>query len=476
MMCTMHSKRVFVHTFGCQMNVYDSGRIAGSLAPLGYQPTDRLSNADLVVVNTCAIRDKAQQKVYSLLGRLSEHKHQRPEVIIAVGGCVAQQQGRALLDRFPAVDLVFGTRAVGRLPDLVRQVQQHGSRLVDTGERAAPEDRGRWRGEQAPLPGVSAFVTVMEGCDNHCTYCVVPYVRGAERSRLPEEILAEVQALIRRGVREVTLLGQNVNSYGLKEGLCSFAELLAQVSRVEEISRLRFTTSHPKDLSEQLMAAFRDLTALCAHIHLPVQSGSDAILRRMNRRYRRDDYLARVDRLRFYRPDIAITTDIIVGFPGESDEDFRQTLDLVSTVGFDSLFAFTYSDRPQAPAARLDGKLSEREKRDRLAALLQVQDAITLDKHRRLVGTCRQILVDGPSRRSLTSAGRSAPGQWSGRTGTNRIVHFDPAAVPSALPAPRPGQLIRVEIVEAFAHSLRGVPVATGGAAQGGKGDRRHAA
>lgn len=448
------TKYLYINTIGCQMNVYDSDRIAGLLHPLGYRRTDTLDQADLVVVNTCAIREKAEQKAFSFLGRLAELKRKRPEMIIAVGGCVAQQEGRQILKRAPYLDLVFGTGAVGRLPQMVTRVESRRCRIVDV-EMSAEIDEFEYPGKASEEGAISRFVTIMQGCDNFCTYCVVPYVRGREMSRRPEEIVHEIEALVRTGVREVTLLGQNVNSYGKKEGWCSFSELLAQINAVSGLGRIRFTTSHPKDLSEELMAAFRDLDKLCNHIHLPVQSGSDAVLDRMNRRYTRDTYLRKVEQLRQYRPDIAVTSDIIVGFPGEGRGDFEATLDLIRTVEYDSLFAFKYSDRPNAPAARFSAAVSEAEKSDRLRKVLDLQESYTLRKHRALIGTTARVLVDGPSKRQ-ENGGAGEWVQWSGRATDNKIVNFTASNESLSSPPDLTGRQVRVDIEDAFLHSLGG--------------------
>lgn len=469
------------------MNVYDSERIVELLKPMGYRPSDTLADADLVVLNTCAIREKAAQKAFSFLGRLADLKRQNPGMIIAVGGCVAQQEGRAILKRVPLLDIVFGTQAVGRLPGMIQRVASRRCRIVDVEmtpdiEEFEIPEAGRERGS------VSRFVTIMQGCDNFCTYCVVPHVRGREASRRPENILREIRGLVESGVREVTLLGQNVNSYGKKEGLIPFHELLARINEIDGLWRIRFTTSHPKDLSPELMEAFRSLPKLCAHIHLPVQSGSDAVLKRMRRRYTREAYLEKVGRLRAFRPDIAITSDIIVGFPGETPADFEETLDLVRRVGFDGLFAFMYSDRPNVPAARFTDKVDDAEKAARLQTLLALQEGYTLLKNRALEGTVQEVLVDGQSRRHGAADGDS-PGlgtetfdgealpaavQWSGRTPGNKIVHFtlpDDAAEPAGEIA---GERILVRIEDAFCHSLRGRPVPEG--ARCLKGETCHAA
>jgi tRNA-2-methylthio-N6-dimethylallyladenosine synthase len=305
-----------------------------------------------------------------------------------------------------------------------------------------------------PQSDVSAFVTIMRGCDNYCTYCVVPYVRGREASRPPDDIVGEIRQLVDGGVREVTLLGQNVNSYGLKEGLCPFPELLARVNEIEGLARIRFTTSHPKDLSLALMQAFGRLEKLCRHIHLPVQSGSDAVLKRMNRRYTRADYLAKVAQLRAVCPDIAITSDIIAGFPGETESDFEATLDLIQQVGFDGLFAFVYSDRPNAPAVRFDPKISEAVKKARLNTVLEQQAAATLTKHQTLVGTVQRVLVDGPGKsRSATELQEER--HWSGRTPANKIVHFSCDGIYSESQR-LTGRVMDIMIDKALPHCLGG--------------------
>jgi len=452
----MKPRKLFIHTIGCQMNVYDSERIVRALAPCGYQYTEVLEEADLVITNTCAIRAKAEQKAFSFIGRLARMKRQTPDLLVGVGGCVAQQEGDAILTRMPHVDLVFGTHAIPRLPKLLDQVKKRRTRVVDVQhqndiEEIAPDHKG------AGMEGsISRFVTIMQGCDNYCTYCVVPYVRGSEMSRQPERIVAEIQALVGEGVREVTLLGQNVNSYGRKEGLPSFAVLLERINRIEGLSRIRFTTSHPKDLSDDLMEAFAKLDKLCPHIHLPVQSGSDRILKRMNRNYTRRHYLERIARLRRIRPDIAVTSDFIVGFPGESRRDFEQSLALVEEVGYDGLFAFMYSDRDIAPASRFKDKVPEAVQKDRLQQLLSTQEAITLEKNRALVGHVLPILVEGGSRRpGLADAGDEG-GQWTGRTPGNKIVNFTwPPDTATGENVPI-GGLVDVEIRKAFSHSLQG--------------------
>jgi tRNA-2-methylthio-N6-dimethylallyladenosine synthase len=461
----MKQKRVHIVTMGCQMNVYDSEQMLRHLAQLNYRPTSQLNKADLILLNTCSIRKKAEHKVYSLLGRLVRMKRLRPEIIIGVGGCVAQQEGYRLVERAPHIDIVFGTFALGRLPSLVRQVEDQKRQIVDVDPRGT-SDPLCVKGPVFKAGQATAFVTIMQGCDNFCTYCVVPYVRGREVSRAPEEILEEIRVLVEHGVREVTLIGQNVNAYGQKNGHgCDFPALLEHVNGIEALRRIRFTTSHPKDLSDRLIEAFSRLDKLAPHIHLPVQSGSDRVLRRMNRGYTRDYYLNKVAELRNVRPDIAITSDMIVGFPGEDGVDFEATADLVRQVGFDSLFLFKYSDRRNVPAARFSNKVPEALKGERFSSLLEVQGEFTLKKNESLVGTTQEVLVEGPSKKS--------PNQLTGRTPCNKIVNF-PDATDGMV---RVGGILPVRIVEAFSHSLLGHAVGRGHAEYSGEnGGMSHAA
>jgi len=453
----MRDKRLYINTIGCQMNVYDAGQIAGVLAPLGYTQTDVVETADMVVVNTCTIREKAEQKAFSFLGRLAKIKAARPSLIVAMGGCVAQQEGEAVLKRMPHVDLVFGTHAIFRLPEMVRRIESSHCRIVDVRMAETIEIDRPVSGPLEP-DQVSAFVTIMRGCDNYCTYCVVPHVRGREASRHPDRILEEVRMRVDQGVREVTLLGQNVNSYGNKEGLCSFAELLERVNAVEGLGRIRFTTSHPKDLSDELIQAFGSLEKLCHHIHLPVQSGDDDILKRMNRRYSRSAYLEKLARLRKACPDIAVTSDFIVGFPGETERQFQRTLELIETVRYDGLFAFMYSDRPNAPAAKFSDKVSESVKKQRLQALLDLQQTITRQKHEAMVGQVKRVLVEGPSRGIGDGGGDDGnPGiRWNGRASSNHIIHFSDSDGPPAKKEILTGEFADIMIEGAYAHSLWG--------------------
>jgi tRNA-2-methylthio-N6-dimethylallyladenosine synthase len=451
----MKRRNLYVHTIGCQMNVYDSERVVRVLQPCGFQPTANLEQAHLVIVNTCAIRAKAEQKAFSFIGRLARLKRQSPDLLIGVGGCVAQQDAEAILKRMPHVDLVFGTHAIPRLPSMIDRLKTHGAPVVDVAQVDGIEELDAV-GRIGIDGQVSRFVTIMQGCDNFCTYCVVPYVRGSEMSRRPDRIIAEIEALVDEGVREVVLLGQNVNSYGRKEGLPSFADLLERVDRIEGLTRIRFTTSHPKDLSADLMAAFGKLHKLCPHIHLPVQSGSDAVLKRMNRKYTRQLYLERVAHLRLIRPDIAVTSDFIVGFPGETRRDFEETLELVERVAFDSIFAFMYSDRDIAPAAHFNDKVDENEKKERLRELLDLQEAVTLEKHQALIGSTQPILVEGRSSRPGLSDTADEGPQWTGRTPGNKIVNFSGVHDAGCPDDPQVGQEVDVRIEGAFSHSLRG--------------------
>jgi len=453
----MTEKFLYINTIGCQMNVYDSGQIEKGLEPLGYRPVASPDKADLIIMNTCAIREKAEQKVFSFLGRLAALKKKRPDLIVGVGGCVAQQEGEKILQRVPWVDLVFGTRALSRLPKLVKRVSTKRCRIVDV-EMSGPLEMQETLSDGFDEVITTRFVTIMQGCDNYCTYCVVPYVRGREESRLPEHIISEVTGLVSAGVKEITLLGQNVNSYGKKEKLCTFPQLLQQINEIERLERIRYTTSHPKDLSESLIQCFKDLDKLCRHIHLPVQSGSNAILKKMNRKYTRERYLSLIEKLRSTCSDIAVTTDIIVGFPGETAEDFSQTLDLIRRVEFDGLFAFKYSDRPNAPAAGFEGKLREGEKKERLQEVLDLQGGVTRHKHQTLVGSIQSVLVEGLSKRQVGSDRLEQAGgmEWAGRTPHNRIVNFTIEDERYSMEKAFTGKLVSVRIEKAHSHSLWG--------------------
>jgi tRNA-2-methylthio-N6-dimethylallyladenosine synthase len=408
-------KYLYLETFGCQMNVNDSEKIVGLLKEIGYHPTLDSSRADLIILNTCSVRSKAEHKVYSQLGRFRELKSRNNALILGVGGCVAQQEGKRLLKNVPYLDIVFGTHNIHLLPEMVRAAEE-GERLAEVGFIDSEIRLDLFPAAEAEEGGVSRFVTVMQGCDNFCAYCIVPHVRGREISRRSADILNEIERMAAGGTKEVTLLGQNVNSYGLKSvGELDFAALLRQVARIDGIERIRFTTSHPRDISPALIACFADLPELCSHIHLPAQSGSDRILTAMNRGYSRSDYLAKIASLKDARPDIQITGDMIVGFPGESEEDFAHTLELMEEVAYADLFSFIYSARPGTRAAELPDGLSRQEKQERLSHLQSQQRQRTQERNRSLVGTCQQVLIEGTSKRG---------GQLTGRTSGNRVVNF----------------------------------------------------
>jgi tRNA-2-methylthio-N6-dimethylallyladenosine synthase len=404
----------YITTMGCQMNEYDSDFLAQSMTHAGYSPVDDPKGADLILINTCTVRAKPKQKAFSLIGRMSAIKKWRPALILGVVGCLAQQEGPELMKRFPELDLVIGPRELGRINEILERIDHDRKRIVATRLEAAPprglKCRGYFDGR------VTAYVSIMEGCNNFCSYCIVPFVRGREISRPPKEILNEAKSIISEGVKEITLLGQNVNSYVCNEAKdWDFVALLREVSRLEGLLRLRFTTSHPKDLSDDLIQMFGDTQTLCPHIHLPFQAGSNEILKRMRRGYTREAYMELVKKLRAIRPDIAITSDVMVGFPGETEADFEMTLDLIQQVQFDALFSFKYSDREGTSAERMGNKVEDTEKSSRLRALQDLQKQITLKKNRALEGKQLEVLIEGESKRG---------GQLTGRTRSNKIVNM----------------------------------------------------
>lgn len=433
--------KVHIRSFGCQMNVKDAERMLGFMLSSGWHASDDPSDADLLVANTCSVRAKPETKVIDLVGRWRLLKRARPGAVIAVAGCVAQQHGQELLDRLPDLDLVIGTRMVHRLPELVARAR--------SGERIAAVDF---------LPGdhpdlfavpdgyseypVSAFVSIMQGCDNSCAYCIVPSVRGPAASRSSAEVVEEARLLAERGVRELTLLGQNVNAW--RDDGEHFPDLLRRVAEVDGIERIRFTTSHPKDLDRGLIEVMAENPKLMEAIHLPVQAGSDRTLAAMNRGYDRGHYLRLVEELRAAMPGIGITTDLIVGFPGETETDFQHTLDLLETVRYDETFSFRYSIRPGTAAATLPGQVAEPEKYERLYRLQDLQRRITEEKNKEQVGSVVEVLVEGPS--------KTDPNRLSGRSRQNRIVHFACDR--------RRGDTVTVKIVKALKHSLLGEPAA----------------
>jgi tRNA-2-methylthio-N6-dimethylallyladenosine synthase len=423
------------------MNIYDSERMAQVLATRDYRQVDDPAQADLIFLNTCSVREKPEQKVYSALGRFRRLKRKNPKLIIGVGGCVAQQEGQGLLDRVPFLDFVLGTKELRKIHEVLDDLEESGirgcavhldGRIDPYGGLPLSPDSGR----------ATSFVSIMQGCDNFCSFCIVPFVRGREVSRPSKDLLEEIGLLWSQGVKEVTLLGQNVNSYGKQTpGEPCFVELLERIEKKLGIERIRFTTSHPKDLSPELIEAFGRLTKLCEHIHLPLQSGSNRMLERMNRGYTREEYEEKVLNLRRTCPEISITTDIIVGFPGEEDKDYRETLEMIERIQFDDLFSFRYSDRPHTRASLLPGKVVEEVKQRRLSGLQAVQKGITHRKNKAWEGREVEVLVEGPSKVRTE--------ERTGRTRTNRIVNFPGESVPV-------GALVRVRIQHALAHSLRG--------------------
>ena len=441
-------RRLYVRTFGCQMNEYDSLQVRRQLAVLGYECVEEIGLADVIFLNTCSVRGKAEQKVHSFLGSLRKLKETKPRLKIIAGGCVAQQLGRKLLARFDHLDMVVGTRAVNSIGRLLQELEKSGRRgaYLDEAGSGSPGLEGLHIASEG---GVAAPLTIMQGCNNHCAYCIVPAVRGPERSRRPAEILEEIRLLEGSGVKEVLLLGQNVNSYGrgLDEKVC-FSGLLHRIAAETGLSRIRFTTSHPKDLTEDLMLCFAELTPLCKHLHLPVQAGSDRVLARMNRRYSAAEYLEKVFRLRRICPEIALTSDVIVGFPGETEEDFTKTMELIEEVRFDNLFSFRYSDRPDTRATAFEDKVDEKTSARRLAELQSRQSEITLAKNRAEEGCVRELLVEGPS--------KASNGQMSGRTSQNRIVNFEG-------PLSATGKILNVKITLAYLHSMLGEVTCAGG-------------
>ncbi len=432
---------MFIRTFGCQMNEYDSARMADALADEA-EPVQTPEEADIILFNTCSVRDRAQEKVFSDLGRVLPLKRKKPGLLVGVGGCVASQEGENIRRRAPFVDIVFGPQTIHRLPEMLRARRESGRAQVDISFPAVEKF------DSLPPPGArgaSAFVSVMEGCSKYCTFCVVPYTRGEEVSRPLEGVLREIALLARRGAREITLLGQNVNAYrGAAEGgEADFAALLECVAAVDGVERVRFSTSHPVEFSPRLIAAFEYLPQLPDYLHLPVQSGADRILAAMKRGYTALEYKSIIRKVRKIRPDIAVSSDFIVGFPGESEADFAKTLALADEIGFDFSYSFIYSPRPGTPAAMLPDPTPMAEKKERLARLQEKLEANGRAISRRMVGGVESVLAEGRSKRRAD--------EMRGRTANNRVVNF-PAAEDCA------GKFISVRITSAEAHSLRGEP------------------
>ncbi|MBS1172524.1 MAG: tRNA-2-methylthio-N(6)-dimethylallyladenosine synthase MiaB [Proteobacteria bacterium] len=436
------ARKFFIRTFGCQMNEYDSGKMADVLAAAeGMEKVETPEEADVILFNTCSVREKAQEKVFTDLGRVRHLKKARPDLVIGVGGCVASQEGAAIVARAPYVDIVFGPQTLHRLPQLIAARRATGRSQVDV---SFPEIEKFDRLPPARVDGASAFVSIMEGCSKYCTFCVVPYTRGDEVSRPFDDVLAEVAALAEQGLKEVTLLGQNVNAFRgeMSDGeSADLALLLEHVAEIPGIERIRYTTSHPREFTQRLIDAYARVPKLAGHLHLPVQSGSDRVLAAMKRGYTALEYKSIIRRLRQVRPDISLSSDFIVGFPGETDADFEQTMTLIDDVGFDASFSFIFSPRPGTPAADMPDDTPQETKLRRLMRLQRRIEEQSQAISRRMVGTRQSILVEGPSKKD--------PAQLAGRTENNRVVNF-------AGPARLVGRFVDVTVTAALPHSLRG--------------------
>jgi len=451
---TGEGRRAHVETYGCQMNVHESEIITGLLEELGYERAEVPEEADLILLNTCCVRETAEERVLGRLAQLQRLKRRRPGLILIIAGCLSQQPGAAerIRRRAAQTDIIMGTHNLYRLPELIHEVvRRRGEGDTEPLVEVLEDEPGRVR-EGLPVrreKGVRAWVTIMYGCDNFCSYCIVPYVRGRERSRLPEDILREIAGLAEEGFREVYLLGQNVNSYGrdLEPGPGrSFAELLREVNKIEGLARIRYTTSHPRNFTDDIIEAVAESDKVCENFHLPAQSGSTRILGLMNRRYTREDYLALIGRIRRRVPGAAFTADLIVGYPGETEEDFEETLSLVREVPFDSSFDFAYSPRTGTPAAKAADQVPPEVKKRRLHRLIEVQNEVSLAQNRRLLGAEVEILVEGEAEKN--------PHLAAGRTRTNKLVTFAPPE--GAGPADLVGRLVTVRVSEAHTWSLEG--------------------
>ena len=442
-------KKVFIKTFGCQMNEYDSDKMADVLnASDGIIKTDIIEDADVILLNTCSVREKAQEKVFSDLGRIRELKLARPDLVIGVGGCVASQEGETIIKRAPYVDVVFGPQTLHRLPDMINQRRASGRPQVDI---SFPEIEKFDHLPPAKVDGATAFVSIMEGCSKYCSYCVVPYTRGEEVSRRFEDVLSEIAGLVAQGVKEITLLGQNVNAYRglMADGeIADFALLIEYIAEFPELERIRFVTSHPKEFTQRLIDTYAKVPKLVDHLYLPAQHGSDRILAAMKRGYTALEYKSVVRRLREVRPNIAISSDFIVGFPGETDADFEALMKLIADIGYDNSFSFVFSARPGTPAANLEDDTPYEVKLARLQRLQAVISANTKQYSQDMIGTVQRILVEGPSAKD--------PEEFQGRSENNRVVNF--ACGPNG--ARLIGQMVDIEITDSYTYSLRGNMVA----------------
>jgi tRNA-2-methylthio-N6-dimethylallyladenosine synthase len=446
----MKNKHLYIQTFGCQMNVHDSEQMAMLLSDIGYKLTDNIKIADLILLNTCSIREKAAQKVYSQLGRLVKLKKQNGGLIIGVGGCLAQHLGTKFHKKVGHLDFVFGTHNIHLLPQIIVSIEKKRKKITEIDFHKSLNSIGVFVTPRDAA--VSAFVTIMQGCNNFCSYCVVPYLRGPEMSRPSENITEEIRKLVDHEIKEVTLLGQNVNSYGktLNDG-SNFTSLIKKIAKISGIKRIRFTTSHPRDLSEELINCFLEEEKLCKHIHLPVQSGSNRILALMNRGYTIEEYMKKIDHLRKLIPHISITSDVIVGFPGETKKDYQETIDMMEKIRFDSLFSFKYSEREGTAAQKLKDQVEESEKLIRLEKLQILQNQHTLEKNKALEGSTQELLVEDKSKNSENDL--------MGRTSSWKIVNFKSES-------DLIGKLVDVKISKAYLHSLRGKIVDNQGGSQ----------
>jgi len=432
-------KRYYIKTFGCQMNFNDSERIRGILKTLGYEPTENWEEADLILLNTCTIREKPDQKVLSHLGEYRKVKEKNPSALIAVSGCLAQRAGWELVNKSPVIDIMFSSFNIHQLPDLINQAQAGYKAVAILDEPPEDEDR-LWDYPTERDSRFSAYVTIMKGCDKNCTYCVVPFTRGRERSRTPESIIEEVKRLTEDGVREIHLLGQNVTAWGKDlDGGYNFADLLYRVAEVDGVERIRFTTGHPLDLTDDIISAMAEIPQVCNALHLPFQAGSDRILSLMKRGYTKDFYLDRIHRLREAVPDIALSTDVIVGFPSETDEDFEHTLDVVARVRFEQIFSFKFSPRPGTPAAEMDGQVSDEVKTRRMSELLALQKSIMSEIAKGYEGTVQEVLVE-EMRDSETLIGRTTTNRWVTIKGDERLL----------------GKIVKVRVVRSAPFNMDG--------------------
>ncbi|MDT0581871.1 MULTISPECIES: tRNA (N6-isopentenyl adenosine(37)-C2)-methylthiotransferase MiaB [Alteromonadaceae] len=436
------SKKLFIKTWGCQMNEYDSEKMADLLdSTHGYTLADEAEEADVILLNTCSIREKAQEKVFHQLGRWKNLKNDKPELIIGVGGCVASQEGSEIRKRAPYVDIVFGPQTLHRLPEMIKQIKGGDKSVIDV---SFPEIEKFDRLPEPRAEGPSAFVSIMEGCSKYCSFCVVPYTRGEEVSRPVDDVLLEVAQLAAQGVREVNLLGQNVNAFRgphYDGSICRFAELLELVASIDGIDRIRYTTSHPVEFTDDIIEAYKHIPELVDHLHLPVQSGADRILNQMKRGHTAIEYKSTIRKLKKVRPNLCMSSDFIIGFPGETDADFEATMDLINTIGYDMSFSFIYSSRPGTPAADIVDDVSEETKKQRLQILQQRINQNAQRIARNMLDTTQRVLVEGPSKKNLM--------ELTGRTENNRVVNFEGS--PDMV-----GEFVDLEITEVYSNSLRG--------------------